>query len=213
MIRKIFGALLLSSAFLASDVIAAPPGETQGAQYTPYYEYISDVLLAESRLLLEPDQPLRYSQSDSETATLLKSVLDPKRAGPAAEIFKNRLPSSSVAINLPMVLQPLITIYAQAFKTFGNRYETEYLDTLQLTVLLMRKVDQPAQIPAQNVPDNVKKLQQSMQSLDQSVREIFQKQFLDLAASGKLTPEGQARARAMAVELLPNDNSQPNHKQ
>ena len=204
MMGKIFGALLLSSTFFVSDVIAAVPEETQSAQY---YQYISDVLLAESRLLLAPNQPLRYSQSASETANLLKSVLDPKRIGPVAEMFNKGLPAPNVPINLPIVLQPLITIYGKAFKTFGNRYENAYLDTLQITVILMRRSDQPAQGSAENVPDDVKRLQQSLQSLDQSVRSALGKQFLDLAASGKLTPQGQERARAMAAEFLPQGST------
>lgn len=169
-----------------------------------YHRYLSDVLLVESRQMLDPEHALTYGSDHN--GTLLKSVLDPQRFRTALVSYRKGLAEGVEQENLSTLLRPLMRQYARAFVRFGLVYENEFLDTVQIGVTLLTDSAPSTETstsaeaaPGNNDPDDLR-------ALNLGIRQLFFHQLQNLIAGNKFSAAGARRALTMARWLLPEQS-------
>lgn len=177
-----------------------------------YNNYAADIHLNESHQLRAPEPVIRYV--DGESGVLLKSILEPIRVRGMLAIYWQQAKQGMNPSNLPQLLAPIINRYEKAFEARGSAYESEYLDSVEITSMmtassLMMMNNTP--LPAPNNKDGSKqsvdqvKLANTLNSMVKGVADLLTAVNHQLAAAlrkkveaGKFSPEGAKRALKIA---------------
>ena len=204
------------------DVQAARPA-VAGAKPTPVPAsparadtldaYLSDARLLTSRQAATPAAPIQYS--DPANGALLKAILNPARAMAMVELTV-RAGDMGRFDELKHLLEPVQKRYATAFNANPRLYEPEYLDTLEISAMLLRssgslmQLAQAASTRAASSSGSGARLDQasgalaqSMNGLMASVGQMMAKGIRQQVAAGKFSPAGAQRASGIANSLMP----------
>jgi TonB family protein len=183
-----------------------------------YHQYLSDVLLLENRLMLDPDRPIAYDNSDN--GRLLKSVLDKDRFQSANAVYQQAIAAGKKTETLPVLMQPVIDIYEKAFSDFGLKYENEYLDTLQVSVILISGPPPVLNMPStaagsETTPpanaaatSSIQKMNAAVQMMMVAARRAVANAILDDIQKMKFSAAGGQRAFQIAESIMPTTEAQ-----
>ena len=204
-IVRVLDCVLLMAMFLGS-------GQSASASDS-YPQYVSDVRLLESRLMLDTGRPFVYD--NSANGRLLKSVLDKDRFQAANAFYMQAVADKQKIEKLPVLIQPVLDIYRKAFAELGPRYENEYLDTLQLFGVILTSapplltVPSAATVPGSPSPGNVitqatiNKMNAAMQFLTVVIRRNVANTILNDIQKMKFSVSGGQRALLIAESIMP----------
>ncbi len=173
--------------------------------------FASELMLHESKQVLQPDRPLKYS--DPEGGAALRALLAPARTKIVMDDFLGELQKDPGQPDVTKLVGPLVKRYEKAFTADPRAYEEEYLDALNWVV---SPLEGAARISAASVRQNAaatgpdaeaaQKLLESLQGLSDSLVRFIAKDIRDKANSGVYSAAGKVRALAMAdrpVAVLP----------
>lgn len=184
-----------------------------------YREYMADLYQLESYQLREPKPVISYA--DSKHGALLKSVLSPDRFGATLDAYlQSPVSRDSSLPNPTQVIVPLLTRYDDAFKSQSKKYENEYLDSIEMLVLMMtqssKATNQLGSKPASGkgksefTPEQQKKMDEAMEKMRTSLKSmneaILKAQATALrekVSKGLFSPAGSKRALDLANRFSP----------
>ncbi len=175
--------------------------------------YLSDAHLLASRQAATPAATIQYS--DPANGALLKEILDPARATIMVDLAM-RASDTRRFDELRHLLEPVQKRYAMAFNANPRLYEPEYLDSLEISAMVMRRgasmlqSSQAASVRTAasgaanaKLDPGVASLAQSMNGLMATVAQMMAKGIREQVAAGKFSPAGARRASGIANSLMP----------
>lgn len=165
-------------------------------------QFLSELMLHESQAVLQDGRPVRYR--DGEAGERLRRLLDPARTRQVVDEMQASLRRGEGMPDFSPRMKPLADRYSKAFEQWPADYETEYLDLLYWSVqtvkfALENMTTQPASTPA--APPEVSQLLASGRSLMIGVTGLMERSIRQKVESNAFSPDGRARATAMADEL------------
>jgi hypothetical protein len=178
------------------------------------WEYVADLHLHESHQARIHQSIINYA--DPENGDLLKKVLDPKRAIPMLSLYFDAVIEHNDEINMPFLLQPMLTRYEKSFAGNPKLYEAEYLDGLELsTYMLTRSLNlsraasealatRNATAPPSDkkaMIDGVQKLTKSARGLVGAFDRATANSLREKIAKNMFTPAGALHAKRIADSL------------
>lgn len=172
--------------------------------------FSSELLAFESRQVLLPEPPVKYS--DPANGTSLRKLLDPARASGIVDEYFDGLAKNAAEPEVPKLIQPLLARYEKAFAANPRAYEEEYLDALNWSVLVVdrgaRKSAQtllPASASAASSEEQeaIQKLVESLKGLTNTMLGLLAQSIRDKVTKGMFSPAGAKRALEMADRLNP----------
>ncbi len=183
-----------------------PPADTLDA-------YLSDARLLTSRQAATPAAAIEYS--DPANGALLKAILNPARAAVMVDLAI-RATDKRRFDELQHLLEPVQKRYATAFNANPRLYEPEYLDSLDISAMLLRRsvsLLQSSQAASTRTASSsatdarldqaAGSLAQSMNGLMATVGQMMAKAIRQQVATGKFSPAGARRASGIANSLMP----------
>jgi len=164
--------------------------------------FASELMLHESRQVLQPDRPLKYS--DPEGGAALRALLAPARTKIVMDDYFSGFEKTGQP-DIPKLIGPLVKRYEKAFVADPRAYEEEYLDVLNW---LVTPIEGAARVSSANMQKNAavsgpdaeaaQKLLESLQSLSDNMMKLVAQSIRDRANSGVYSAAGKARALSMA---------------
>jgi hypothetical protein len=175
--------------------------------------YLSDARLLTSRQAATPAATIQYS--DPANGALLKAILNPARVTVMMDLAV-RAADKRRFDEFQHLLEPVQKRYAMAFNANPRLYEPEYLDSLDISAILLRrsvsmlKSPQAASTRTASSAATHARLDQAAGSLAQSmnglmamVAQMLAKGIRQQVAAGKFSPAGAQRASGIANSLVP----------
>jgi hypothetical protein len=175
--------------------------------------YLSDARLLTSRQAATPAAAIQYS--DPANGALLKAILNPARAMVMVDLAI-RATDKRRFDELQHLLEPVQKRYAMAFNANPRLYESEYLDSLEISAKLLRSsvsLLQSSQAASTRTASSsatgarldqaAGSLAQSMNGLMATVAQMMAKGIRQQVAAGKFSPAGAQRASGIANSLMP----------
>jgi len=166
-------------------------------------KFASELMLHESREVLQPDRPLKYS--DPEGGATLRALLAPARTAAVLEDYFAELVQGNAQPEVPKLVGPLVKRYEKAFTADPRAYEEEYLDslnwvvsTLEGTAHLAAAKVQPGPAASGAEAEAMQKLVESVQGLSDTMMKLLAQIIRDKANSGVFSAAGKVRALSMA---------------
>lgn len=165
--------------------------------------FASELMLHESKQVLQPDRPLKYS--DPEGGAALRALLAPARAKIVFDDYFAEFGKDTGQPDIPKLIGPLVKRYEKAFEADPRAYEEEHLDALNWMVSPLEGANKVASANMQKnaaTPgadaEAAQKLLESLQGLSDSMMKLVAQSIRDKANSGVYSAAGKARALAMA---------------
>jgi hypothetical protein len=196
--------------------VAAPRPAAVGASPPPadtLDAYLSDARLLSNRQAPAPAAAIQYS--DPANGALLKAILNPARVTVMVDEAV-RAADQRRFDELEHLLQPVQKRYAMAFNANPRLYEPEYLDSLDISAMLLRRsasLLQSAQAASTRSAASSAKdarvdqaagaLAQGMNGLMATVAQMMAKGIRQQVVAGKFSPAGAQRASGIADALMP----------
>lgn len=175
--------------------------------------YLSDARLLTSRQAATPAAAIQYS--DPANGALLKAILNPARAAVMVDLAI-RAADKRRFDELQHLLEPIQKRYAMAFNANPRLYEPEYLDSLDISAMLLQRsaiLLQSSQAASTRTASSsatgarldqaTGSLAQSMNGLMATVAQMMAKGIRQQVAAGKFSPAGGLRASGIANSLMP----------
>lgn len=169
--------------------------------------FASELMLHESKQVMQPDRPLKYS--DPEGGAALRALLAPARAKVVMDDYFVEFPKSIGQPDIPKLIGPLVKRYEKAFNADPRAYEEEYLDALNWMVIPIEGASKAA---STNMKENAaaggpdaeaaQKILETLQGLSDSMMKLVAQSIRDKANSGVYSPAGKARALSMADRVV-----------
>ncbi|WP_411878375.1 c-type cytochrome [Polaromonas sp. YR568] len=174
--------------------------------------FASELLAFESRQVLLPEPPPKYS--DSENGANLRKLLDPVRASNIVDEYFDGLAKNAAEPEVPKLIQPLLARYEKAFAANPRAYEEEYLDALNWSVLVVERGVRTSALASAQAPPSasvaskeeqaaIQKLAESLRGLSNSILGLLAGSIRDKVAKGVFSDAGAKRALEMADRLSP----------
>jgi mono/diheme cytochrome c family protein len=169
-------------------------------------EYSSELLTLESRQVLQPDSPYRYS--DVEHGANLRKLLSPARTKVVLSTYFDNTLAGGSPPEVVKQLQPMLNRYDKAFALNPKEFEEEYLDTLEVTVFVLQRslrVPKPVSAPQSTIDPEIKealqRLLESAEGLMSSVSKMVGSGIRDKVSKGMFSEAGAKRALDMAFRI------------
>ena len=170
--------------------------------------FSSELMLLESKQVLQPDQPFRYS--GPENGADLRKLLHPDRAKHVSKEYFDGLIGNASEPEIPKLIQPLLMRYDRAFTADPKTYEDEYLDTLNWTALIlqrsMRSDAKLVDATPSSSPDEsrgIRELLASLKGLADSVMGLMARTVREKVSKGLFSEQGKVRALELANQISP----------
>lgn len=168
--------------------------------------FASELMLHESKQVLQPDRPLKYS--DPEGGAALRALLAPARTAAVLDDYFAELVKGTDQPDVSKLAGPLVKRYEKAFAANPGAYEEEYLDSLNWIVSTL---EGSARVASANMQKNaaapradaeaVQKVLESLQSLSDTMMKMVVQVIRDKVNSGVFGAAGKERALSMADRI------------
>jgi hypothetical protein len=182
-------------------------------------QFSSELLALESKQILQSHKLFKYS--DSENGTALRKLLSPDRAQVVVNAYIENALGGSKEPNVANQLKPLVERYQNAFDKGDKEYETEYLDGVYWSVLLIdasarivsassqvnvpttNKEGKPLTTEERQMLESLQGMMTNMAKIMQGVKGTLAKSIRNDVAKGKFTLVGGKRALEIAHQISP----------
>ncbi len=167
--------------------------------------FSSELLLHESRQVLQPDRPLQYA--DPEGGVALRALMAPEMASRVLDEYFEEAAKGTQQPDVKHLLEPLVKRYERAFENNPSAYEQEYLDSLHWVISALERsrrepvrLERPPGMPQAEF-DAMQGLVQGLQSLADSMTKLVSQGIVNQVNRGMFGPAGKERALAMVARV------------
>ena len=169
-------------------------------------QYSSELLAHESKQVLQPDRPYRYS--DPEQGESLRKLLAPARTMTVLNAYFDSVTANNSPPEVVKQLEPMLKRYDKAFTANPKDFEEEYLDVLEITVVVMQRSSRVVELgktsqstAATSDALAAQQLLGSLQELMTSVKKIVGRGIRDKVNKGMFGAVGAKRALDIAFRI------------